>query len=126
LPLPHAISPTTFLHPSQEINDEYGAPGMRILNPAQRITDLKPVSILFGHWETKAVRELVLTNISSSATEEYDLQGWDKESSHSNASGACDFHWASPRVVEKVDNWLSTVIDTPQVVNNIGSSNGSV
>ena len=98
---------------------------MRILNAAQRINDLKPVSIVFGHWETKAVRKLVLAKMSSSATEEFDLQGWDEESSDSNVSGACDFHWASPSVVAKVDNWLATVIDIPQVINSVGSSDGS-
>jgi hypothetical protein len=98
---------------------------MRILNPAQHITDLKPISIVFGHWETKTVRDLVLTKMSSSATEEYDLEGWDGGSSDSDVSGACDFHSASPRVVAKVDNWLSTIIDVPQVINAIGSSDGS-
>jgi hypothetical protein len=107
------------------MNDEYGAPGMKILNAAQHINDLKPVSIVFGHWETKAVRKLVLAKMSSSATEEFDLQGWDEESSDSNISGACDFHLASQSVVARVDNWLSTIIDIPQVINYVGSSDES-
>lgn len=88
------------------------------MNPLRHVTELKPVSVLFGHWETKAVKELVLAEMSSTEMEEYDLRAWDEESSESNGSGAADFNWALPRVVEKVDNWLSTVVDTPQVVNN--------
>jgi hypothetical protein len=105
------------------MDDEYGAPGM---NAAQHINDLKPVSIVFGHWETKAVRKLVLAKMSSSATEEFDLQGCDEESSNSNVGGACDFRWASPSVVAKVDNWLSTIIELPRVINYVGSSDESV
>lgn len=86
---------------------------MRNLNPAQHINDFKPLSIVFGHWETKAVRKLVLAKMSSSVTEEFDLQGWDEESSDSNVSGAGDFHWTPPSVVAKVENWLSTIIDVP-------------
>ena len=121
--LPDMLSPTTFSHPPPGIADEYGAPGMGFLNPSPHVTELKPVSVLFGHWETKAVRELVLAKLSSTEMEEYDLRAW--ESSESNVSGAADFNWAPPRIVEKVDNWLSTVVDIPQVVNNSSWSSGS-
>ena len=89
---------------------------MRFLNHSPHIIELKPVSVLFGHWETKTVRELVLAKMSSTEKEEYDLRAWDEESSESNVSGAADFNWASPRVVEKVDNWLSTVVDLLSII----------
>jgi hypothetical protein len=82
-------------------------------------------SLLFGHWETSAIKKLVLANISTSNSDGRD-ELWETELDNEQLEIDEVPCVASSRVKEKVENWLLSIIDTPQKIAQSESSQCSV
>jgi len=86
----------------------------------KRISTEDLSSLLFGHWETAAIKKLVLADISTSDSDGRDeLWEMEWENEQLETEVPCV---PSSRVKEKVESWLLRIVDTPQKIARSESS----
>ena len=115
-------------HMAKTLSYEYTEPGHKfekfevfdhirewMYHPSQEESASGAISKIFGSWEPRAIKNLVIAKLSSSETESYNIQCLDETSSVVSHMDRVQEHSDPPhQLFEKVDSWLADLAETPQ------------